>query len=81
VGWQIAMKARMECIPQVTDESGFHSLDHWHFLTMWLISSAPGDPEDDTVMETHGIDASQSTEKSLMHAIWTEDYEAEHVIV
>jgi len=45
---------------------------------MWLFSGAPDDPENDTVMEKHGADALYSAVKSLMHAIWIEDEEAEH---
>jgi len=45
---------------------------------MWLFSGAPEDPEDDTVMEQHGADALYSAVKSLLHAIQTEDKEAQH---
>ena len=41
------------------------------------VSGAPEDPEDDTVMEKHGAEASYSTGKSLMHAIRTKDEEAQ----
>jgi len=41
------------------------------------VSGAPEDPEDDTVMEKHGAEASYSTGKSLMHAIQTTDEEAQ----
>jgi hypothetical protein len=44
---------------------------------MWLFSGAPEDPEDETVMEMHGADALYSSVKSLMHAIWTEDQDAQ----
>jgi len=44
---------------------------------MWLFSGAPEDPEDETVMEMHGADALYSAVKSLMHAIRTEDEEAQ----
>jgi hypothetical protein len=44
---------------------------------MWLFSGAPEDPEDTTVMEMHGPDALNSAVKSLMHAIRTEDRDAQ----
>jgi hypothetical protein len=44
---------------------------------MWLFSGAPEDPEDETVMEMHGADALYSAVKSLMHAIRTEDQDAQ----
>jgi len=44
---------------------------------MWLFSGAPEDPEDETVMEMHCADALYSAVKSLMHAIWTEDQDAQ----
>jgi len=44
---------------------------------MWLFSGAPEDPADETLMEMHGADALNSAVKSLMHAIWTEDEEAQ----
>jgi len=44
---------------------------------MWLFSGAPDNPEDDTVMEKHGAEALYSTGKNLMHAIWTENEEAQ----
>ena len=44
---------------------------------MWLFSGAPEDPENDTVMEKHGAEATYSAEKSLMHAIQTKDEEAQ----
>ena len=62
---------------QVTAMPGFHSLYDWCYHTMCLFSGAPDDPEDDTVMEQHGADALYSTVKSLMHAIQTEDEEAQ----
>jgi hypothetical protein len=37
----------------------------------------PEDPEDDTVMAMHGADALYSAVMSLMHAIWTEDQDAQ----
>jgi hypothetical protein len=44
---------------------------------MWLFSGTPEDPEDETMMEMHGADAMYSAVKSLMHAIWTEDQDAQ----
>jgi len=44
---------------------------------MWLFSGAPDDPEDDTVMEKHCADALNCAVKSMMHALWTEDEEAQ----
>jgi hypothetical protein len=44
---------------------------------MWLSSGTPEDPANDTVMEQHGADALFSTVKRLMHAIRTEDDEAQ----
>jgi hypothetical protein len=44
---------------------------------MWLSLGAPEDPEDETAMEMHGADALNSAVKSLMHAIRTEDEEAQ----
>jgi hypothetical protein len=44
---------------------------------MWLFAGAPADPEDDTVMETHGAEALYSAVKSLMHDIRTDDEEAQ----
>jgi hypothetical protein len=44
---------------------------------MYLFSGAPEDPEDDTVMEKHGAEALNSAVKSLMHAIRTNDEEAQ----
>jgi len=44
---------------------------------MCLISGVPEDPEDETVMEMHGADALYSALKSLMHAIWTENQDAQ----
>jgi hypothetical protein len=71
------MNARIGFKLQVTATPGFHSLYEWCFLTMWLFSGVPEDPEDETVMEMHGADALYSAVKSLMHAIWTEDKEAQ----
>jgi len=77
VGWQIMMNAKIGFKLQVTATPGFHLLYDWYFQTMWLFSGAPDNPEDDTVMEKHGAEALNSTVKSLMHAIWTENKEAQ----
>ena len=77
VGWQIAMNARIGFKLHVTATQGFHSLYDWCYQTMWLFSGAPEDPEDDTVMEKYGAEALYSAVKSLMHAIWTEEDEAQ----
>jgi len=70
------MNAKSGFNVQVTAPLGFHSLGDWCLRTMWLFSGAPEDPEDDTVMEKHGAEASYSTVKSLMHAIRTIDADA-----
>jgi len=77
VGWQIAMNAKIEVKLQVSATPGFHSLYDWCFQMMWLFSGAPEDPDDDTVMEKDGAEALYSAVKSLIHAIWTKDEEAQ----
>ena len=77
MGWQIAMNAKIGFKLQVTATPGFHSLNDWYYQTMSLFSGAPEDPEDDMVMEQHGADALYSAVKSVMHAIRTEDEEAQ----
>jgi hypothetical protein len=62
---------------QVTVTPGFHSLYDWCFQTMWLFSGAPEDPEDESLMEMHGAEALHSAVKSLMHAMQTEDQDAQ----
>jgi len=62
---------------QVTPTLGFHSLYDWCYKTMWLFSGAPEDPEDDTVMGKHSADVLYPAVKSLMHAIQTEDEDAQ----
>jgi len=53
-------------------------LNHFTFCWwMWLFSGAPEDPEDETVTEMHRANALYSAVKSLMHAIWTEDQDAQ----
>jgi len=44
---------------------------------MWLFSGPPEAPEDDTVMEKHSPNALYCVVKSLMHAIRTEDHDAQ----
>jgi hypothetical protein len=44
---------------------------------IWLLSGASDNPEDKTVIERHGAKALHSVVKSLMHAIWTEDQDAQ----
>jgi len=44
---------------------------------MWLFSGAPDDLEDETVMQKHSADALHSAVKSLVHAISTEDEDAQ----
>jgi len=44
---------------------------------MLLFPGAPEDPEDATVMETHGTQALHSTVNSVIHAIRTEDTDAQ----
>jgi len=77
VGWRIAKNVRIGFKLQVTATPGFHSLYDWCYQAMWLFSGAPEDPEDETVMEKHGADGLYSAVKSLMHAIQTEDQEAQ----
>ena len=77
VGWRIAINARIGFKLQVTATPEFHSLNDWCFQMMWLFSGAPEDPEDETVMEMHGTDTLYSVVNSLMHAIRTEDKEAQ----
>jgi hypothetical protein len=77
VGWQIAMYEKMGFKLQVTATPGFHSLYDWCYQTLSVFSGAPDDPEDDTVIAQHGADALYSAVKSLMHAIRTEDQEAQ----
>jgi hypothetical protein len=44
---------------------------------MWLFSDAPEDPADENVMKMLGADALYSAVKCLMHAIRTEDQDAQ----
>jgi len=71
------MNAKIGFKIQVTATPGFHSLHDQCFQRMWLLSGAPYDPEDDTVIEKHGAEALYSAVKRLMHAIQTKDKEAQ----
>jgi len=51
VGWQSAMKVKIEFKLQVTATPGFHSLYDLHYQATWLFSCAPENPEDNTVMK------------------------------
>jgi hypothetical protein len=44
---------------------------------MWLFSSVPEDPQNETVMEMHSADELYYTVKKLMHAIRTEDQDTQ----
>jgi hypothetical protein len=77
VGWRIAPNARIGFKLEVAATLEFHSLYDWCYQAMWLFSGAPEDQEDKTVMEMHGADALYSAVKRLMHAIRTEDQDAE----
>jgi len=62
---------------QATATPWFHWLyDRW-YQTIWLIPGAPEDPVDETVVAEHGAEALYSAVKSLMHAIRTEEEEAQ----
>jgi hypothetical protein len=71
------MKVKIEYNLQVTATPGFHSLYDLRYQAMWLLSGVPEDPEDNTVIEKHGADTLYSAVTSLMHAIPTDDEEAE----
>jgi len=77
VGWRIATNAKIGFKLQVSATPGFHSLYDWCYQAMWLFSGAPEDPEDETVMEMHGADELNSAVQSLMHAIRTEELDAQ----
>jgi len=77
VGWHIVMNAKIGFKLQVTATLGLHSLYDWCYRTMWLFSGAPDNPEDQTVKKNYGAHALYSAVKSLMHAIQTEDEEAQ----
>jgi len=78
VGWRTATNVSIGFKLQVTATLGFYSLYDWCYQAIWLISGVPEDPEDETVMEKHSADAQYSAVKSLMHAIRTEDEDAQH---
>jgi hypothetical protein len=63
---------------QITATPGFHSLYDQCYQAMWLFSGVPKDPEDETATEKHGANALYSPVKGLMHAIRTEDEDAQH---
>jgi len=44
---------------------------------MWLLSGVPDNPEDNSVMEQHGAEALHAKVKRLMHAIQSENEEAQ----
>jgi hypothetical protein len=73
MGWRIAINVNIGFKLQLTAMPGFHSLYDWCYQAMWLISGAPEDPEDETVMEKHGADELYTAVKCLMYAIRTED--------
>ena len=77
VCWRSGMNARIGSKLQVTSTPGFQSLHDWCLQTMRLFSGAPEYPVDDTVMEKHGAEALYSAVKSLIHAIRTEDEDAQ----
>jgi len=71
------MNAKIGFKLQVTATLGFHLLYDWCFHTIWLFSGPSEDPENDTVREQHVAQALYSPVKSLMHAIWAKDEEAQ----
>ena len=77
VGWHIAMNAKIGFQLQVTATVGFYSLYDWCYQVMWLFSGAPEDPEEGTMKDKQGADGLYSTGESLIHAIRTEDEEAQ----
>jgi hypothetical protein len=77
VCWQIVINEEMGFKHQVTPTPRFHKLNNWCYQTVWLFSGAPDNPEDDTVMGKHGAETLYSALKSLMHAVRTEDKEAQ----
>jgi len=77
VGWQIAMIARIRYKPQVIIMPRFYSHPDWWYWTMWQFTGVSEDHKDETLMEKHGAKALDPTVKSCMHAIQTEDKEAQ----
>jgi len=71
------MNARIGLKLQFMAMRGFHSLYDWCCPTMWLFSGAPEDPEDDTLMKKNRTNVLYSALKCLMHAIRTEDEDAQ----
>jgi hypothetical protein len=68
---RIATNARNGFTLQVTGTPGIHSLYDCCYQVMWMLSGAPENTENETVMELHGTDEMYSAVKSLMHAIRT----------
>ena len=64
---------------QVTAIPGFHSLYNCCYQTRWLFSGAPEDPEDETMMEKHGIKALNGAVMCLTHTIRSEDEDIQHL--
>jgi len=77
VGWQIAIKAKIEFKLQVTATPGFHSLHYWWYQMMWLFSDMADNSENDTAMEKNGAEVSHSAVKRVMHGIRTDHIEAQ----
>jgi len=77
LGWRISMNARNGFNLQVTATTGFHSLYDWCFRMLALVSGAPEDPDDETVIGKHSTKALHSAVRSLMHDIRTEDQDAQ----
>jgi hypothetical protein len=71
------MNARIAFKLQLTATPRFHSLYDRCYQAIWLFSGVPEDPEDEILMEMHGADALYSAVQSLMHAIQTEDQDAQ----
>jgi hypothetical protein len=62
---------------RVAATPGFPTLSAWCCQTIWLFSGAPEDPEYETVKEMQGADALYSAVTSVIHAIRTEDQNAQ----
>jgi len=73
VGWQIRMKSTIGFKLWVTAMPGFCWLFDRCYQLMMLISGAPEDWEDDTVIEMHSAETQCSAEWILMHGIEPED--------
>jgi len=77
IGCQIRIKLSIGLKCQVTANKKLCSLFGCKYGTVWLFSAAPGNGEDDTVMEKKCTEALYSAMKSLVHAIQTEDTAAQ----